>query len=42
MYLVDPRTAQTELKAAEDDFRVSLERLIAQHAKLRGKRPGGS
>lgn len=42
MYMTDPKTAQTELKAAEDDFRASVERLIAKHAELRGKRPGVS
>ena len=42
MYMTDPKTAQTELKAAEDDFRTSVERLIAQHAELRCKRPRGS
>jgi hypothetical protein len=42
MYMADPRTVQAELKAAEDDFRSSVERLIAQHSKLRGKRPGGA
>lgn len=42
MYMVDARTVQAELKAAEDDFRSSVERLIAQHAELRGKRPGGT
>ena len=42
MYMSDPRTVQTELKAAEDDFRTSVEMLIARHAELRGKRPGGA
>lgn len=42
MYLADPKTVQTELKAAEDDFRASVEALIAKHAELRGKRPRGS
>jgi hypothetical protein len=41
MYMADPKTVQAELKAAEDDFRGSVEKLIAQHAELRGKRPGG-
>jgi hypothetical protein len=41
MYMTDPATVQADLKAAEDDFRVSVERLIAKHAELRGKRPGG-
>jgi hypothetical protein len=40
MYMADPKTVQAELKAAEDDFRASVESLIAQHAKLRGNRPG--
>jgi hypothetical protein len=40
MYMQDPKTVQAELKAAEDDFRASVEKLIAQHAELRGKRPG--
>lgn len=40
MYMQDPKTVQTELKAAEDDFRASIESLIAKHAELRGKRPG--
>lgn len=40
MYLQDPKTVQTDLKAAEDDFRTSIESLIAKHAELRGKRPG--
>jgi hypothetical protein len=38
MYMSDPKIAQKELKAAEEDFRASIERLIAQHAALRGKR----
>ena len=42
MYVTDPGTVQVELKAAEDDFRGSVERLIAQHADLRGKRPSVS
>ena len=32
---------QADLKAAEDDFRASMEKLIARHAELRGKRPAG-
>lgn len=40
MYLQDPKTVQIDLKAAEDDFRASIESLIAKHAELRGKRPG--
>ncbi len=42
MYMTDPKTVQAELKAADDDFRASIERLIAQHGELRGKRPGGA
>lgn len=42
MYMQDPKTVQAELKAAEDDFRTSIESLIAKHAELRGKRPGTS
>jgi len=42
MYMADPQTVQAELKAAENDFRASVERLIAQHSELRGKRPGGA
>jgi hypothetical protein len=42
MYMADPKAVQVELKAAEDDFRASVERLIAQNAELRGKRPSGS
>jgi signal transduction histidine kinase len=38
MYMSDAKTAQMELKAAEEDFRASVERLIAQHAVLRGRR----
>jgi hypothetical protein len=41
MYITDPKTVHVELKSAEEDFRMSVERLIAQHAGLRGKRPGG-
>jgi len=40
MYMTDAATIQAELKAAEDDFRASVERLIAQHAALRKKRRG--
>jgi glucan phosphoethanolaminetransferase (alkaline phosphatase superfamily) len=42
MYMADPKTVQNELKAADDDFRASIEKLITQHAELRGKRPGGN
>jgi hypothetical protein len=38
MYITDATHVQAELKAAEDDFRTSIERLIAQHASLRDKR----
>jgi hypothetical protein len=41
MYMTDPKTVQAELKAADDDFRASIERLITQHAGSRGKRTGG-
>jgi hypothetical protein len=41
MYMTDPKTVQADLKAAEDDFRASVERLITHHAALRGKRPSG-
>jgi len=40
MYMSDAKTAQTELKAAEDDFRASIGQLIAKHAELRGRRTG--
>ena len=40
MHMQDPTTVQTDLKAAEDDFRTSIESLITKHADLRGKRPG--
>jgi len=42
MYMSDPMTVQAELKAADDDFRASVERLISQHADLRGKRQGAA
>jgi hypothetical protein len=41
MYMMDMKTIQTDLKAADDDYRTSVERLITKHAELRGKRPGG-
>jgi hypothetical protein len=41
MFMTDPTTIQADLKAAEDDFRASMEKLIARHAELRGKRPAG-
>ena len=40
MYMMDQAAVQADLKAAEEDFRASVEKLIAQHAALRGKRPG--
>ncbi len=40
MYMQDPKTVQEELRAAEADFRTSVEALIAKHAELRGQRPG--
>jgi hypothetical protein len=42
MYMTDSKTVQADLKAAESDFRESVERLITQHAELRGKRPGAN
>lgn len=41
MYMSDPATVQTELRAAEADFQASVEKLIAQHAALRERRPTG-
>lgn len=41
MYMMDMKTIQTDLKAADDDYRTSVERLITKHAELRRKRPGG-
>jgi len=38
MYMDDPKTVGAELKAADDDFRTSVEKLIEAHAKLRGGR----
>lgn len=40
MYMMDTKTIQTDLKAADDNYCTSVERLIAKHAELRGKRPG--
>jgi len=40
MYITDPKTVHVELKSAEEDFRTSVERLIAQHAESRAKRSG--
>jgi hypothetical protein len=42
MYIQDPATVDADLKRADDDFRASLEKLIAQHAQLRAKRPGAN
>jgi hypothetical protein len=42
MYMTDSKTVQAELKAADDDFRKSVEQLISRHAKLRNKRPGAA
>jgi hypothetical protein len=41
MHLSNPQAIQAKLKAAEDDFRASVERLINQHAGLRDKRASG-
>lgn len=41
MYVLDSQTVQQEIKAADDDYSQTVERLIARHAELRGKRPGG-
>lgn len=41
MYISDARTVQAELKAADDDFTSSLEKLIERHAKLSAGRTGG-
>jgi hypothetical protein len=41
MYMMDMKTIQTDLKAADEDYCTSVERLITKHAELRGKRPGG-
>ena len=41
MYMMDLKTIQADLKAADEDYRTSVERLITKHAELRGKRPGG-
>jgi hypothetical protein len=42
MYMMDAKTVQADLKAAENDFRDSVERMITRHAELRGKRPGAN
>jgi hypothetical protein len=41
MYVLDSKMVQQEIKAADDDYSKTVERLIARHAELRGKRPGG-
>jgi hypothetical protein len=41
MYMMDMKTIQSDLKAADEDYRTSVECLIIKHAELRGKRPGG-
>jgi hypothetical protein len=40
MYMMDQRTVQADLKAAEEDYVRTVERLINKHAKLRAQRPG--
>ena len=40
MYMMDQQTVQADLKAAEEDYVQSVERLIDKHAGLRAKRPG--
>lgn len=40
MYMMDQQTVQADLKAAEEDYVRSVERLINKHAKLRAQRPG--
>jgi len=40
MYANEPERVQADLKAAEDDFRASVEKLISIHNELRNKRPG--
>ncbi len=41
MYMLDTKAIQTDLKAADEDYCTSVERLITKHAELRRKRPGG-
>jgi glucan phosphoethanolaminetransferase (alkaline phosphatase superfamily) len=41
MYMMDMKTIQSDLKAADEDYCTSVERLITKHSELRGKRPGG-
>ena len=40
MYMMDQRTVQADLKAAEEDYVRTVERLITKHARLRAQRPG--
>lgn len=40
MYMEDVKTVQQDLKAADDDYRQSIEQLITKHAELRRSRPG--
>ncbi|MBI5578748.1 MAG: hypothetical protein HY895_06310 [Deltaproteobacteria bacterium] len=40
MYMLEAKTVQADLKAADDDYSNTVERLIARHAELRVKRPG--
>lgn len=39
MYATEADRIQSDLKAAEDDFRASVEKLISTHNELRNKRP---
>ncbi len=41
MYMMDAKTIQADLKAADNDYCASIEKLITKHAELRGNRPGG-
>lgn len=41
MFMMDTKTIQTDLKAADNDFCTSIERMIIKHSDLRSKRPGG-
>ena len=38
MYLSDAQSVDADIKAADDDFRASVEKLMEQHAKLRAGR----
>ncbi len=40
MYLSETSTIQVDLRAAEEDFRKSVQALIAAHGELRKQRPG--